>query len=143
MKLIKMNQCKFYVNEEKRTVVCKVPNTRYLLIDFLSGEADFKGFNPITGANHSLFANLTMPSTFTGKAVCNPEDQWNEELGRKIAFNRAVQKVYASFYKRAQAFTMNVTLNVQNMIDTLNNFGDKVDLDLAERDADIGNILGE
>lgn len=143
MKLIKMSECKFYVNEEKRTVVCKIPNTRYLLIDFLSREADYKGFSPVTGANHSLFATLTMPNTFTGKAVCNPEDQWNEELGKKIAFNRAVQKVYASFYKRAQSFYMNVTLSVQNMVNVFNKFGDKVDLDLAERDADIGNVLGE
>ena len=35
MRGIKMSKCEFYVNEEERTVVCKIPNTTYMVTDFL------------------------------------------------------------------------------------------------------------
>ena len=32
---VKMSDCRFYVNEEKRTVVCVIPNTQNMVIDFI------------------------------------------------------------------------------------------------------------
>ena len=39
---IKMSECKFYVDEEKRTVICVIPKTRDMLIDFIQDHFYFK-----------------------------------------------------------------------------------------------------
>lgn len=57
----------YIVNEEKKTVVC-ILEVEYLL-----------------GSWESL--------RFTGKAKCSPDDQWDVETGRKIAYSRAYIKM--------------------------------------------------
>ena len=69
---------------------------------------------------------MLMPRYFTGKAVCAPEDKWDEELGKKIAFARAKEKCYDSFFKRANLFVHTVTKRLGDAIDIFNNFGDKI-----------------
>ena len=32
---IKMSDCRFYVNEEERTVICVIPNTRCMLLNWV------------------------------------------------------------------------------------------------------------
>ena len=77
---------------------------------------------------HGTFAkNLRMPKSFTGKAVCASEDEWNEETGRMIAFAKAKDKCYKSFFKRANIFVQTVDARLGDMIETFNNFGLKLD----------------
>ena len=56
---------KFYINEEKRTVVCKIISDCYTLYPY---------------------------KTFVGKAKCDPEDKFDVEKGKKIAKLRAYTK---------------------------------------------------
>jgi hypothetical protein len=68
-----------------------------------------------------------MPVSFMGKAVCAPEDEWNEETGRLIAFSRAKDKCYKSFFKRANLLVQTVDRRLGDMITTFNDFGLKLD----------------
>ncbi len=131
---IKMSDCDFYVNEEKRTVVCVYPkadpvfNRRYagdMVINFIIENFDFPDIN-LGDLIYGMRPEMMMPRYFTGKAVCAPEDEWNEELGKKIAFARAKEKCYDSFFKRANLFVHTVTKRLGNAIDIFNNFGDKI-----------------
>ena len=135
---IKMSDCDFYVNEEKRTVVCVYPKSKDgctwgwngasdLVIDFIEENFDFPDVNLCDGVLYGSLKNkLKMPYRFIGKAVCAPEDEWNEELGKKIAFARAKEKCYDSFFKRANLFVHTVTKRLGDAIDIFNNFGDKI-----------------
>lgn len=137
---IKMSDCDFYVDEEKRTVVCVYPKSKGegtgvwlwngasgLVIDFIEENFNFGDISLADGVRYgNLYKKLKMPYRFVGKAVCAPEDKWDEELGKKIAFARAKEKCYDSFFKRANLFVHTVTKRLGDAIDIFNNFGDKI-----------------
>jgi len=133
---IKMSECKFYVNEPKRTIVCVIPDvvhhsdgtktyTHAMLRNFLTQNCRFNDVNFVY--TDKGFDMLELPRSFSGKAVCAPEDKWDEELGKKIAFSRAKAKLYTSFFKRANKFVQATDNRLGEMIDIFNTFGEKLD----------------
>lgn len=125
---IKMSDCRFYVNEAERTIVCVIPKTRDMLYDYICEHFNFTDFNMNLGMEYRLVEGvIEMPSSFTGKAVCSAEDKWNEELGRKIAFSRAKHKCYRSFFKRANTFINALDRRVGDMIESFNSLGNQLD----------------
>ena len=124
---IKMSDCRFYVDEEARTVVCVIPNTRDMVLNFLTDHARFSDFDLDFGTEWKFKDKLQMPGSFMGKAVCAPEDEWDEELGRMIAFSRAKDKCYKSFFKRANSFVQALDRRLGDMITQFNDFGMKLE----------------
>ena len=121
---IKMSDCKFYVNKEERIVVCVIPNTRRMVSDFIHDHFEFSDIDFWYALED--VDKVRMPNSFIGKAVCAPEDEWNEELGKKIAFWRAKDKCYKSFFKRANTFVQAIDRRLGDMIDAFNNLGLKL-----------------
>lgn len=124
MKGIKMSDCKFYVDEAKRTVVCVVPRTHNMVAQFLHDSCEF---NDVWFGGSRLRDKIEMPKSFSGKAVCSPDDEWNEEIGKKLAFKRAKEKVYTSFFKRASTYVNTIDRRLNEMITRFNDFGAKLD----------------
>lgn len=128
---IKMKDCRFYVDEAARTVVCVIPNTKDMLIDFIEDHFrwdDIDIYDALNSWNsNKFFKQLMMPYSFMGKAVCAPEDEWNEELGRKIAFSKAKDKCYKSFFKRANTIVQTIDCRLSDMIEMFNDFGLKLE----------------
>lgn len=85
----------FYVNKEKRTVVCKIAG----ILRGYSGEYedDLVRDHPATSSVGWEMVEMT----FTGKAKCCPDDEWNETVGRQIAESRAKMKAYAALVQIA------------------------------------------
>lgn len=121
---IKMSDCKFYVNKDERVVVCVIPDTREMLDDFVCENFRFNDFDMHFMIND--YETLLMPNSFIGKAVCSADDEWDEELGRMIAFARAKDKFYRSFFKRANNFINAVDRRLGDMITSFNDLGAKV-----------------
>ena len=124
---IKMSDCRFYVDEEARVVVCVIPNTRNLLQGFISEHFSWKDINVDWALAYDLNKKLELPNSFMGKAVCAPEDEWDEELGKMIAFSRAKDKCYKSFFKRANMLVQKFDTRLGDMIELFNNFGMKLE----------------
>lgn len=124
---IKMKDCRFYVDEVHRTIVCVIPYTRSMLRDFICEHFRWSDVDFWTGIDYKLERKIIMPDSFMGKAVCAPEDEWSEELGRKIAFARAKDKCYKSFFKRANQFVQTVDRRLGDMIGMFNDFGLKLE----------------
>lgn len=125
---IKMSDCRFYVNEEERTVVCVIPNTKFALQEFIEENFEFPDFDVYCGISYNyLHKELKLPHSFMGKAVCAAEDEWNEETGRLIAYSRARDKYYTSFFKRANRLVQLVNKRLDDMIELFNNFGTKLE----------------
>jgi hypothetical protein len=120
---IKMSDCRFYVDEAARTVVCVIPNTRKMVMDFIYEHFDWADISMADSMCNRMFKEIDMPYSFMGKAVCAPEDEWNEETGRMIAFARAKDKCYKSFFRRANKFVQTVDRRLGDMITTFNDFG--------------------
>ena len=122
---IKMTDCRFYVNEVERIIVCVIPNTTYMVEEFIDDNFNFSELD--VSIYGKLRKHVRMPASFTGKAVCAPEDEWDEELGRKIAFAKAKDKCYKSFFKRANLFVQAVDRRLGDMITIFNDFGMKLE----------------
>ena len=124
---IKMSDCRFYVDEAARTVVCVIPNTRTMVMDFIYEHFDWADISMADSMCNHMFKEINMPYSFMGKAVCALEDEWNEETGRMIAFARAKDKCYKSFFKRANTFVQTVDKHLGDMIEMFNDFGLKLE----------------
>ena len=123
---VKMSDCRFYVNEDERIVVCVIPNTADMVTDFIDEHFRFNDFNLFYGLATRLFRSLEMPYSFSGKAVCAPEDKWDVETGKLIAFSKAKNKCYKSFFKRANKFIQIVDKRMNDAMDLFNAFGMKL-----------------
>ena len=121
-----MSACKFYVNEAERTIVCVIPNTEYMLNDFISEHFSFRDCD-IEEAMYMSRGSYRMPKSFMGKAVCSKDDEWDEELGKMIAFSRAKDKCYKSFFRRASTLINTFDGRLGDMIMTFNAMGAKLD----------------
>ena len=141
---IKMSDCRFYVNEEKKMVICVIPNTKYMVMDFIDdhlhwgGDFDFSHYN----LNYSIREKLEMPESFVGKAKCMPEDEWDEETGKLIAFSKAKDKCYKSFFKRANLFVQRLDSRLGDMIGIFNDFGMKLSNKREELQDQINERVG-
>jgi len=140
---IKQSDCRFYVNEPERTVVCVVPNTESLFKDFIYDNFQFQdiafGSALIWSESGRFSASLDMPDSFIGKAVCAEDDNWDVEAGKRLAFYRAKNKVYSSFYKRANKFIQTIDGRLGDMISILNEMGMK----LQDRKEDMAHEINE
>ena len=124
---IKMSDCRFYVNEEARTVVCVIPNTKYMLSNFIDEHFQYGDINfDYAITTEYLRHELVMPNSFMGKAVCSADDEWNEEIGKMIAFSRAKDKCYKSFFRRANNFVNTVDRRLGSVIEMFNAMGNKL-----------------
>ena len=140
---IGMEDCKFFVDEEKRTVVCVIENTRNIVHDFFSldiYDVSNKSTPIIFKVNDALWARLKLPDRFIGKAVCAPEDEWNEEAGRLIAFDRAKMKLNTSFFKRAQLLVDAVDTAFGEMVSRVNEYGERLSNGAERREQHIKRI---
>ena len=140
MKGIKMSDCKFYVDEAKRTVVCVVPRTRNMVAQFLSDSCNFRD---VRFGGFGLQSKILMPNSFTGKAICSPDDEWNVDIGKKLAFKRAKEKVYTSFFKRASTYVNAIDRRLNEMITRFNDFGAKLDENQKKLAEELESVFGE
>lgn len=128
---IKMEDCKFFVDEEKRTVVCVIENTENLVRDFFNIDYaiwdDFPGRSITFVPKGKIYGKMKMPARFTGKAVCSVDDEWNEEAGRLIAFDRAKYKLATSFFKRAQEYVTEIDVAFNELVSSVNEYGERID----------------
>lgn len=124
---IKMSECKFYVDEEARTVICVIPRTEHMVLDFIWEHFDWPDVNLSDAIDYHMRHDIKMPKSFMGKAVCAAEDEWNEETGRMIAFSRAKDKCYKSFFKRANKFVQAIDRRLGDAIELFNDFGLKLE----------------
>lgn len=87
---------KYYINEEKRTIVCVLESSPFDALDFV----EKSGLRFVFKDERHL---RVMPTRFVGVAKCAPEDTYNEHIGRLIAFDRAKEKYDLSFIRAADS----------------------------------------
>lgn len=83
----------YYVNEDKRTIVCTITNCERSLIEKVRKRmgSHFGDYFRFRG-DRSYIADK-----FVGKAKCNPLDTWDEQTGMDIARERALRKFNRAF----------------------------------------------
>lgn len=133
MKGIKMSDCRFYVDEDARTVVCVIADTKDFvvseaLIDFIGEQFNYNDIDMNFAVTYSpVCRSLSMPRSFMGKAVCSEDDEWDEEAGKLLAFKRAKTKFYNSFFKRANNLMRALDKRLDDMVETFSQLGLKIE----------------
>ena len=132
---IKMTDCKFYIDRDARTIVCVYDQARNAVIEFMAKKMDdIKGLMLVADKD---WEKIKMPKVFKGKAVCAPEDLWDEELGKKIAFKKMVDKFYKSFFRHATTVVETTDYRLNQMVNIFGEFGEKISGYMDNIDADI------
>lgn len=136
----KQKDCRFIVNEEKRTVVCLLERRRFsVTIDEYLQSKDINVFNGICSYHRAraLQNMMRMPRRVCAKAVCLPEDKFDVELGKLIAFHKLKAKVLQMYNKRITYVTKYVMRMYDDMEDDFNKFYDKMYAEAERREAAI------
>lgn len=82
----------YYINEEKRVVVCKVEP--YAATSHFPWEIG-KGLDYKQSMAKSFFEMCgETNTTFVGKAICMEEDTFDVEFGKKLAYDKAMFKLF-------------------------------------------------
>lgn len=88
----------FYCNEENRIVKATIDNCKWDVINAL-----WSNF----GLNFDLYDSadrhtdkFKMPSVMKCVAFCHPDDEFNEELGKRVAYKKLRKKYWSKYAKR-------------------------------------------
>ena len=118
---VNKKNCKFYVDKEKKKVVCVIPKTEFMAFRFV--EANYN--ENVIYLDEKVSDMLIMPRQFTGIATCHEEDVFDEEMGKLIAYNKARHKLNCSLFKRLNIYSNYLDKKLNDFIDNCNNYGEK------------------
>ena len=137
---IRKEDVKYIVNPEQKKVVAYIEGTQWMFCDFVS--ENYPGTD-MFWCNGNLEEKLKMPNKFIGIATCSPDDVWNEETGRLIAFDRMKDNLNKSFFKRANTFVAEMERRLDLFCDRADAYGMKLETNMNRRKKVIAEVLGE
>ena len=109
------NRVKFYVDEEKRVVVAVLQGAENDFRDAARKIFRQNAMDDMTfyGANSYLSSDV-----FRGKSRCHPDDEWDVEAGKTLAFIRLLDK-YARAWNKEVEYLIDRLSNVAVELDGL------------------------
>lgn len=129
----------YIVDEKKRKVVAYVEGTKYELVNFIS---ENKGILPDWFDMPKLYDKLLLPNKFVGIATCSPDDEWNPEIGKLIAYHRMKTNMSKSFFKHAETYYKLMLKKVNETVDLINVYGNKLTANYKRRIETINQTIG-
>ena len=84
-----------------------------------------------------------MQNKFVGFYTCGPDDVWDEDIGKLIAFDRMKDNLNKSFFKRANTFVSEMEKRLDIFCDVVNLYGERLEHNTLRRKALIESILDE
>ena len=137
---IKREDVKYFVNEEKRTVVAVLEGTEDLFTDFIY---DNNGLISLNEHYYDFDNRYRLPNRFVGIAKCSINDEWNEQLGKLIAFDRLKEKVNNSFIKCANKYVEDIDNDIDTFCRNTKAYLDKLALNSDRRRNLINQLIKE
>ena len=129
----------YIVDEKKCKVVAYVEGTKYELVNFIS---ENKGILPDWFDHPKLHNKLLLPNKFVGIATCSPDDEWNPEIGKLIAYHRMKTNMSKSFFKHAETYYKLMLKKVNETVDLINVYGNKLTTNYNRRIETINQAVG-
>lgn len=122
---------RYFINEEKKVVVCKLEDC----CDALLYDMYHKGWPGHEG--------LIIDDVFIGKAWCSPDDTFDAEIGKKIAYKRAVVKLFKAKKRTLAAFIDDNKKSVEDLIKDTNKLINNYNSTISRKENDISKIVEE
>lgn len=124
----------YYINPEKRTVVCKISDVEHGVMEDLARN----GYAPATPC---VYECSLLKDSFTGKAKCSDTDVFDEEKGKRIAYKRAMVKYNKSRSKLCHALLVAESKHFTNFSNVLARLFQKYDRIAASSESDCEDII--
>jgi len=131
----------YIVKEDERVVICVINGTKNYFSDYMSHRLCQQNY--LDNIAVYVEGKYNLKNSYSGVARCAPGDEWNEELGRKIAFNKAKEKLNSAFFKRAKTYVNEVDNWFNQLVGVINNYGSRLADDAAKREKEIEQMLGK
>jgi hypothetical protein len=119
MRKINMSTVKFIVKPEARKVICLIEDCKNDFTDFIMEKTPLSHMLNFW----ELHSQFLMSDTYTGVATCMEGDEWNEEIGKRIALNKAERKWGNAFFRKANTLTSKIYEDFIQGCDTIDAFG--------------------
>lgn len=116
---IDRKHCKFIVKPEDRKVICVYKTNPDIVEDYF--------WDAVRGTSF-VFDSATqvkMRNYYTGIATCSPEDEWDEELGKLIAYNKMMKKFCSAFFRRLNYYFDKYDKVLENAVIQCDTMGEK------------------
>ena len=137
---IRREDVEYVVRPEEKKVIAYIEGTKWMFFDFVcENYPHFRAF----WCDDPLDDKLAMPNKFIGIATCGPDDVWDENIGRLIAFDRMKDNLNKSFFKRANTFVAEMEKRLDIFCDRVNGYGEKLETNMNRRKAVIAKVLGD
>lgn len=98
----KSGRVRYYINEEKRVVVA------VLSTDIFEFVKEISAIIPPYFKEDGTFKKLLLSPTYKGKAKCHEDDEWNVEIGKEYARERAFYKYHLTRLQLMDVFQENL-----------------------------------
>lgn len=137
---IRKEDVTYVVRPEQKKVIAYIEGTKWMFTDFVN--ENYPGAH-VFWCDEPLEAKLAMPNKFVGVATCGPDDVWDENVGRLIAFDRMKDNLNKSFFKRANTFVAEMERRLDLFCEHTNAYGAKLEANMNRRKEVIAKVLGE
>lgn len=131
---VREENCKFYVNEEKRKVVCTYDADAFIIDDYINEKL------PLYTSDLMKQAKIT--AHFTGVATCAPEDKWDVAIGKRVAFLKMRKKFYRSYFNAANRVIDYLDNILAGIVTDFNTFGEKVESSIEREEKRLREAIG-
>lgn len=121
----------YYIDEEKRTVVCKLRGSMFDVKENLFFHCEQVDF----------MHNYWMKDCYVGKAKCSLEDKWDKDTGKRIALCRALVSYYHDKHKLFNEACNDIVCVENYIADQAEYAADKVVSYKAELRRHLGEIM--
>ena len=137
---IRKEDVTYVVRPEQKKVIAFIEGTKWMFCDFVRENYPHYEFQ---WCDEPLENKLEMPNKFIGVATCGPDDVWDENVGRLIAFDRMKENLNKSFFKRANTFVAEMEKRLDLFCERTNAYGMKLEANMNRRKEVIAKVLGE
>ena len=127
---IRKEDVTYVVRPEQKKVIAYIEGTKWMFTDFVN--ENYPGAH-VFWCDEPLEAKLEMPARFVGISTCGPNDEWDENLGKLIAFDRMKDNLNKSFFKRANTFVAEMERRLDIFCNRTNAYGAKLEVNTERR----------
>ena len=137
---IRKEDVTYVVRPEQKKVIAYIEGTKWMFCEFV--KENYPGVH-VLWRDKPFEDKLKMPNKFVGVATCGPDDVWDENVGRLIAFDRMKENLNKSFFKRAITFVAEMEKRLDLFCERTNAYGMKLEVNMNRRKEVIAKVLGE
>lgn len=135
---------RYIVKENERKVICVIHTDDFDEVRNFSEFAQDYCNSIMWYRNRKVMEQLKLPhKAFVGIATCAPEDEWDEALGKKLAYARAKYKYDDAFFKRANLLINEMDKHIDGLYTELNKYGAKLSNSSVKRHEELQEKLGK